>query len=86
MPNYIQPGSASTSGIAGNEDTNRAAGRGATVQPHQPNSSNGNPLALTHTSPLPLYNQPDTVARALLPGQLAGTWMGNSKNGPFEKS
>ena len=86
MGNYVQPGTASTSGVSGTEDANRAAGRGTTVQPHQPNSPNGNPLALTHTSPLPLYIQPDTAARPLQAGQLNGTWMGTSKNGPFEKS
>jgi hypothetical protein len=73
MPNYIQPNTA-------NPTPNPAV----TVQPHQPGSSNGNPLNLN--APVAVYVQPDTAARALQPGQLAGTWMGTSKNGPFEKS
>jgi hypothetical protein len=53
MSNYIQPGSPTTSGIAGNEDANRAAGRGTTVQPHQPGDAKANPLGLVW--PIPRY-------------------------------
>jgi hypothetical protein len=73
MPNYIQPNTA-------NPTPNPAV----TVQPHQAGDVKGNPLSLA--SPLTPYIQPDTTARALQPGQLAGTALGKSKNGPFEKS
>jgi hypothetical protein len=54
------------------------------VQPHQAGAASGNPLNLN--APVAVYVQPDTAARALQPGQLNGTWLGTSKNGPFEKT
>jgi hypothetical protein len=73
MSNYIQPNT-------GNPTPNPQV----SVQPHQPGATSGNPLNLS--APVAVYVQPDTATRALQPGQLAGTWLGNSKNGPFEKS
>jgi hypothetical protein len=61
MGNYIQPGSPSTSGLAGNEDANRAAGRGATVMPHQPGDPKANPLGLVW--PIPRYVDPGISAK-----------------------
>jgi len=72
--------------VPGTEAANRAVSPAVTVMPHVAGAVSGNPLGLTHTSPLPAYNQPGTTAPALLPGQLAGTTLGRSKNGPFEKS
>jgi len=84
LSNYIQPGSAQTSGVMGVEAQNRAINPAVTVMPHVAGSANGNPLNLS--APIVPYQQPDTTARPLQPGQLAGTTLGRSKNGPFEKS
>jgi len=61
----------------------------------QPNSGNpvldsrvsvqveSNKNVLNITGPQTLFSQPGVSARALLVDQLKGTYMGNSKNGPF---
>jgi hypothetical protein len=56
VSNYIQPGTASTSGVTGVAAGNPAPNSAVTVQPHQPASANGNPLGLSW--PLPRFIEP----------------------------
>jgi hypothetical protein len=56
VSNYIQPGSAATSGVTGVPAGNPAPNPAVTVMPHVAGSASGNPLNLTW--PLPRYIEP----------------------------
>jgi hypothetical protein len=61
MPNYIQPGSAQTSGVMGVEAQNRAINPAVTVMPHQAGDPKANPLGLVW--PLPRFVEPGLSVR-----------------------
>ncbi len=70
MSNYIQPGSASTSGVMGVEGQNRAINPAVTVMPHLAGAVSGNPMNLSW--PLPRFIEPGLSLRDDPAGTIRG--------------